>query len=398
MRRFIALCTLAAAASIVSYAGDADAAPLKCVSNDINAGPAAVSDVVTSDAPIQKGHLHAAGAAGASSTCAAPTAAPAVLEPAATFNYKAHTFKNRSNAAACVEVRYVFTASTQGTGFHETTAYLGGFDSTNPAANYLGDSGRNDGGPDVRVFSFNVPAMNDFTLVTTWAGPATPGYEPKYDLYVANCGQLVVTGVTPNVGPVEGGQAVTIAGSGFEGTAPAVYMPVPATSVVVVDDNTLTATTAPNPAGTYDVSVSVNAGAAVATLAAGYTYGAATTDAGTDAGLLDGGVEGGLDAGRDASTGGPTQGGPTQGSSSSGGTTNTDSGIATDGGDDDDDDASTGDGGAKKASGTIKKKTGGDEELVCACNEVGKGTTPGMGAFATLALGILAVLRIRKRR
>jgi hypothetical protein len=398
MRRFIALCTLVAAASVVTYAGDAVAAPLKCVSNDVNAGPAVLSDVVTTDAPIQKGHLRVAGAPAAASTCAAPNAAPAVVEPTATFNYKAHMFKNRSNAAACVEVRYVFTASTQGTGLHETAAYLGGFDSTNPAANYLGDGGRNEGGPDVNVFSFTVPAMNDFTLVTTWAGPATPGYEPKYDLYVAHCGQMVLTSIAPNAGPVVGGQNVTIAGSGFEGAAPTLSIGVAATNVVVVDDSTLVATTAANAAGIYDVTAT--SGAVSATLPQAYTYGGVATDAGTDAGvLLDGGAEGGLDGGRDASTGGPTQGGPTQGSSSSGGTTDTDSGLAADGGDDDDDgDATTGDGGAKKASGTIKKKAGGDEELVCACNEVGKGTTPGMGAFATMALGILAVLRIRKRR
>lgn len=396
MRRFIALCTLAAAASLTAYAGDAAAAPLKCVSNDVNAGPAVVSDVVTADAPIQKGHLRVAGAPAISSTCAAPTAAPAVVEPAATFNYKAHTFKNRSNGAACVEVRYVFTASAAGSGLHETTAYLGAFDSANPAANYLGDSGRNEGGPDVRVFSVTVPALSDFTLVTTWAGPATPGYEPKYDLYVAGCGQMVVTGIAPNAGPVTGGQNVTISGSGFEGAAPAVSIGAAATSnVVVVDDSTVIATTAANAAGTYDVTAT--SGAVSAMLPQSYTYGAAVTDAGADAALPDGG----LDGGGDAATGGPTQGGPTQGSSSSGGTTNTDSGVAADGGDDDGDDdvdATTGDGGAKKVGGTIKKKNGGEEELVCACNEVGKGTTPGLGAFATMALGILAVLRIKKRR
>lgn len=396
MRRFIALCTLAAAASLTAYAGDAAAAPLKCVSNDVNAGPAVVSDAVTADAPIQKGHLRTAGAAGVPSTCAAPTAVPAVLEPAASFNYKAHTFKNRSNGAACVEIRYVFSGGAEGTGFHEATAYLGAFDPANPAANYLGDSGRNDGGPDVRVFSVTVPALSDFTLVTTWAGPATPGYEPKYDLYVAGCGQMVLSGIAPNAGPVEGGQNVTISGSGFEGAAPAVSIGAAATTnVVVVDDSTVIATTAANAAGSYDVTAT--SGAVSAMLPQAYTYGAvAVADAGADAAVADGG----LDAGRDASTGGPTQGGPTSGSS--GGSTNTDSGVAADAGNDDDDDddsgATKGDGGAKKVGGTLKKKNAGDEELVCACNEVGKGTTPGLGAFATMALGILAVLRIRKRR
>lgn len=393
MRRFIAVCTLAATASVTAFAGDAAAAPLKCVSNDINAGPAVVSDSVTADGAIQKGHLRVPGAAAASSTCAAPSAVPAVVDGAADFRYKAHMFKNRANAAACVEIRYVFTGAAAGTGFHETTAYLGGFDAANPAANYLGDSGRNEGGPDARVFSVTVPALADFTLVTTWTEAATPGYEPKYDLYVANCGQMVLTGIAPNAGPVEGGQNVTIAGSGFAGAAPTVSIGAAASNVVVVDDNTLIATTGANVAGTYDVTAT--SGAVVATLAQAYTYGApAVVDAGADAA-----TDGGVDAGRDASTG-PTTGGPTQGSSSSGGTTNTDSGVRADSGTDDDDDgdASTGDGGAKKVSVTTKKKKPTEEEYVCACNEVGKSTTPGVGAFATMALGLLAVLRLRKRR
>lgn len=401
MRRFIALCTLAAAASFTVYAGDAAAAPLKCVSNDVNAGPAVVSDAVSSNDPVQKGHLYVggAGAPATPSTCAAPKAAPAVVDPAADFHYKAHAFKNRSTAAACVEVRYVFSGSAAGTGVHETTAYLGAFDANNPAANYLADSGHNDGGPDVRVFSFTVPAMNDFTLVTTWSGPATPGYEPKYDLYVANCGQMVLTSIAPNAGPITGGQNVTISGSGFEGAAPAVTIGVATTNVVVVDDATLIATTAANAAGTYDVTAT--SGATVATLAQAYTYGGAVVDAGADAGDAgadagDAGLDAG-DAGRDASTGGPTTGGPTNGSS--GGTTNTDSGVAADAGDGDDDDVDAGkDGGTKRVSGTSKKKPATTEEYECACNEVGRGTTPGLGAFATLALGILAVLRIRKRR
>lgn len=406
MRRFIALCTLAAAASVTVYAGDAEAAPLKCVSNDVNAGPAVVSDTVLSNDPVQKGHFYAgaSGAPATPSTCAAPKAAPAVVDAAADFHYKAHVFKNRAAAASCVEVRYVFSASAAGTGFHETTAYLGAFDPNDPAAGYLADSGSNEAGADVRAFSFTVPAMNDFTLVTTWAGPATPGYEPKYDLFVANCGSLILTGITPNAGPIEGGQNVTIAGSGFEGAAPAVSIGVAASNVVVVDDNTLIATTGANAAGTYDVTAT--SGAVVATLAQAYTYGAAAADAGADAGDagLDGGLDGGDggDAGRDASTGAPTTGGPTTGSSSSGGTPPSNDAGATNvsGADDDDDDgdgdAATSDGGTKRSP--RKKTTGGEEEYVCACNEVGKGTTPGMGAFATLALGILAVLRVKKRR
>ena len=400
MRRFIAVCTLAAAASVTAYAGDAAAAPLKCVSNDVNVGPAAVTASVMGTDPVQKGHLYAAGLPATASTCAAPTAAPVVIDAATDFHYKSHTFKNRSATAACVEVRYVFSATS---GAHETTAYAPAFDPANPSANYLGASGSSEAGGDVRTFSVTVGAMSDFTLVTTWSGAATAGAEPTYDLYVANCGSTVVTAITPNAGPVTGGQAVTISGSGFEGVTPPINAWIGDTWVnaVFVDDSTLMGTTGASAAGTYDVKVTGGDGPAmsvVATLPQAYTYGGIAT---TDAGATDASAEGGTDAGRDASTGGPTTGGPTQGSSSSsGGSSSGGTNTTADAGDDDDDvDGSTGDGGAKKVSAPTKKKsTGGEEEYVCACNEVGRSTTPGLGAFATMALGILAVLRLRRRK
>jgi hypothetical protein len=391
MRRFIVLCTLVAA-SVTAYATDAAAAPLKCVSNDINTAPVAVSGSVLLNDPVQKGHFYGI-APGAASTCAAAKAAPAVAEGTADYHFKSHVFKNRSATASCVEVRYTFT----GGGAHEVTAYAGSFDPNNIGANYLGDSGSGAAGADTRAFSVTVPAMSDIVLVATWSGVAAAGSEPAYDLSVAGCGQMVVTGIAPASGPVTGGTAVEIKGSGFEGATAAVTIGVAATNVQVMNDDMLVATTAANAAGTYDVTVT--SGALVSTLAQAYTYGAApVADAGTDAA-----TDAGVDAGREAGAGGPTTGGPTSGSSSSssGGTTPaSDSGTNNAGEEDEDDDqgdASTGDGGTKRVSGT-KKKTPATEEYVCACNEIGRSTTPGLGAFATMALGVLAVLRLRKRR
>jgi hypothetical protein len=208
---------------------------------------------------------------------------------------------------------------------------------------------------------------------------------------------MALTAISPIAGPTEGGQNVTISGSGFEGAAPLVTIgTAAATNVVVMNDDTLSATTAANAAGTYDVTAT--SGAVTASLAQAYAYGGVATDAGTDAGA-DASTDAG-DAGRDAATGGPTQGGPTQGSSSGG--TNTgngtnDAGTAANSTDDNDDGGNT-DASTKRVSATKKKSTGGDDGYECACNEVGARTVPGAGAFMTMALAALAVMRIRKRR
>src|SRR6185295_11043782 len=96
-------------------------------------------------------------------------------------------------------------------------------------------------------------------VVVTWSGPATAGEEPAFDLAVGGCGQLVVTSISPPSGPTAGGTFVTIKGSGFEGSVPLVVgIGAEAASYLAVDDSTVTATTAPVAAGTYDVVVTSN--------------------------------------------------------------------------------------------------------------------------------------------
>src|SRR5262245_7096765 len=69
-----------------------------------------------------------------------------------------------------------------------------------------------------------------------------------------------VTSITPNSDRIAGGASVTISGYNFvadtDGTPPTVLLgPTPATNVVVVDQNTITADAPANDAGIVDVTV-----------------------------------------------------------------------------------------------------------------------------------------------
>ncbi len=81
----------------------------------------------------------------------------------------------------------------------------------------------------------------------------------------------VVSGISPSSGPTAGGTPVTITGSGFTSPATVRIKGVLATSVVVVNANTLTAVTPAGTAGSVDVSVVVS-GNQGGTLVGGYAY------------------------------------------------------------------------------------------------------------------------------
>ena len=96
-----------------------------------------------------------------------------------------------------------------------------------------------------------------FTVVAGTAGPA-------------------VTSIAPSSGPVAGGTAVTIAGTGFVTGATVTIGGVAATSVAVASATSITAVTGAHAAGAVDVVVT-NPGGASGTLPSGFTYvGAAT--------------------------------------------------------------------------------------------------------------------------
>ena len=81
---------------------------------------------------------------------------------------------------------------------------------------------------------------------------------------------LTIVGVDPPSGPISGGSAVTVAGSGFEQGARLWFGPMPALDVVFVDSTTLTALTPPGSVGAVDVRVTVSD--ASATLDEAFVY------------------------------------------------------------------------------------------------------------------------------
>jgi len=80
-----------------------------------------------------------------------------------------------------------------------------------------------------------------------------------------------VTGVSPEVGPVAGGTAVTISGTGFTG-ATAVYFGAVAGTGLTVNSPTSVTAVAPAGTGTVDVTVTTPAGTSPASPADQYTY------------------------------------------------------------------------------------------------------------------------------
>lgn len=113
---------------------------------------------------------------------AIPSVCPSKVYPgpfaAGVMNYEAFTYSNTSAAAACVTVNFdpdTVGASPCATNAH-ASAYLGSYDPTNQAANFVGDVGSSLAQP----FSFEVPANSDFVLVVTNTSAAaicTFGYE-----------------------------------------------------------------------------------------------------------------------------------------------------------------------------------------------------------------------------
>jgi hypothetical protein len=79
-----------------------------------------------------------------------------------------------------------------------------------------------------------------------------------------------VTSISPSSGSTFGGTAITIGGEGFAAGATVTIGGVAATSVVVVNDRSLTATTAPRTAGAADVVVAV--AGRQASLPGGFTF------------------------------------------------------------------------------------------------------------------------------
>lgn len=82
----------------------------------------------------------------------------------------------------------------------------------------------------------------------------------------------VITNITPNFGPVAGGTAITITGSGFTGTTDVDFGIYPAAGFVEVDDTTITATTPVAVPGIVNVIVTAASGVSTATLPSRFVF------------------------------------------------------------------------------------------------------------------------------
>ena len=96
-------------------------------------------------------------------------------------------------------------------------------------------------------------------------------------LAIGDCpvSEPTISAVNPNTGATTGGTAITITGTNLTGASSVRVGSGYATSVVVVNDTTVTAVTPAGTAGAENVSVTTAGG--IATLTAGFTYGVVTT-------------------------------------------------------------------------------------------------------------------------
>ncbi len=154
------------------------------------------------------------------------------------------------------------TITLTGTGFTGGSTVLFG-NAASPTITYLGSSQL------FVVTPANNPGAATITVINSSGGAGTlPGgftYEGASGLTVAS--------VTPSAGPPAGGATVTIAGSGFQTGAVALFGNVPAASTTVVGSTQIIARTPAAPAGTVNVTVT-NSGGLSAVLPNGYTFGA----------------------------------------------------------------------------------------------------------------------------
>jgi len=130
----------------------------------------------------------------------------------------------------------------------------GGIDGTDLAA-VLGAWGTNGQGPLVTDLDGDgIVNGADLAVILGGWGPCAP----------------VITSILPNIGPSEGGTAITITGNYFSGTPSVTLGGVPAINVQLVNATTIAAVTPASSNGPVDVTVT--SGGRTAYLPAGYTF------------------------------------------------------------------------------------------------------------------------------
>jgi hypothetical protein len=117
---------------------------------------ASVSGAITGYDPLQVGHLLRDGVP---SSCLLPKPNPG-LSSNVPVRYDAYTYANTTGGPACVTVS-LNASACQSAIF--SAAYLGSFDPSNPAANYLADMGASTNS--AGSYSFSVPSGSTYTVV-----------------------------------------------------------------------------------------------------------------------------------------------------------------------------------------------------------------------------------------
>ena len=141
------------------------------------------------------------------------------------------------------------------------------------------------------VVSIMPTAPGTVTLVGSTNGDAATAVTGSTTVTAAPTAAPVVTGIAPTSGPTAGGTSVTVTGTGFTGATGVNFGMVPAASVTVDSDTSITATAPSAAAGTVDVTVLGPGGASATSSADQYTY---TASAPTVAAIF---PRGGYDAG-----------------------------------------------------------------------------------------------------
>lgn len=123
--------------------------------------------------------------------------------------------------------------------------------------------------------------INTLSIIATFLFMALPA---------ALSAQATITNVNPNQGPLGGGQSVTITGTGFTGSTAVNFDATAGTSLVVVNDTTITVDTPAGSAGQVDVTVFNPGGDDTATNAYEYVNAATVTNCNPATGPTTGGT------------------------------------------------------------------------------------------------------------
>jgi hypothetical protein len=133
--------------------------------------------------------------------------------------------------------------------------------------------------PELNLLQLTVGAAiaNATTAVGYWLGSSS-GSQKKDEVIGAalrastGTPAPVVTAISPRSGGVAGGTTVTVTGTGFTSATSVQFGGNDASSMTLVSDTQITATSPPGAAGTVDVTVMTPAGTSAISLADKFTY------------------------------------------------------------------------------------------------------------------------------